>query len=230
MPFILEILLLGGLAGLAPSSSEPEKSISKSFLNTLPDAIAEATLLDAEGLSYMALLGLMPWKSIPVYFAAAVSGYSFRKTCKDYSNGGSNLYFNTFVCGTIGGALKYGSRAYILGGPDLSDKLLATKRLRGAINAGLYEYWGASIDTLYNNGNYTGFAGALVAIETLDSILAMHFEKSWTWENTRSAAFEGIAGGSGLAKASASTYTWYASSIKDSVRSWTHSNTTIDED
>jgi len=148
------LLVLAVTVPIAATANE--KTVSDSFIKTLPEAVADAALIDLPLELLLYGLGLGTSTRVPVSTIAAAASYSIRKTCNDYQEDeGKKDWRISAACGAVAGALKYTGRSLVLGDFNYLQPVV------GAVDAGTYEA------TSQIRGNYV--PAELMAIEGMVS-------------------------------------------------------------
>lgn len=208
--------LLIGTASIAQGAVEESKSLVKSLAKTTGQAVAEGLTIDLPLNALFWGLGMTSGWAIPVRTSAAVASYMLRKSCNDFyedENGKRDWKIST-LCGFAGGALKYSSRASILGSFNTLEPIV------GALDGGLYEATSqirgnfvtaeiAAIEAILSLAQY---GQGLIFYDSASRISAPRF----SYENLLNAGKAGAAVGAMVSGTVYTTLTWYG----DGIRSW----------
>lgn len=121
--------MIFGLALMSSVGFAQNETLLESFVQTFPEAVADAVLIDGPINALLWGLDSGSVGSMALGTGAAVVGYSIRKTCNNYGFNGTNSVW----CGVLGGSLKYSGKAAINGKYTYAESLI------GAVDAGTYE-------------------------------------------------------------------------------------------
>lgn len=201
---ILGLVLLGGQA---VSGIADNRTVMESFVQTFPDAVTDAALIDLPLCGMLWGLGMTPWTAVPLCAVSATVGYSIRKTCNDNWYGGKN----SAVCGFIGGAIKYSGKAWTTG------KLTYAEPVLGAIDAGTYEGTAASRG-VWPTAEYMAIEAAVGGICYM--LRPKTEEAPFSYDNLANEIKMGAAIGSLVSVFVHTSYTWYAEQFKSIVSGW----------
>jgi hypothetical protein len=160
-----------------PVSTPDETWLYTSLTKSLPDATAEAVLVDGLVFFSLYLAGIASPITIPYAILSSTVGYSFRKVCNIYFSSESARkkdpdlyeYGSKALCGSIGGALKYGIKSFTLAPSVL---------LRGAINNALYEIFSRDLKRNLEEHEHLSFDGKILAFESVDGVLEFSFPQN----------------------------------------------------
>ena len=157
---LLSCFVLVSSASLASMNMTVYEGFEKGF----PDALAQAVLLDAPLCTSLWGLGVIPnLAGVSLCSAAALTGYTIRRTCKFVLSGTESPdSLTAMMCGFAGGSVKYSGKALVTGSYSSIEPVL------GAMDAGTYEGTANWRNTLENAGQTL----APMAIETAVATLA----------------------------------------------------------
>lgn len=118
-----------GLMFLSLTAVAQERTLIDSFIETLPDAIVDALLIDLPTDLVIGGLAGDPFTGAGIGLGTAVLGYAARKTCNHWKSDETP----SFWCGLIGGPIKYTAKKKLTGRFNWVEVFI------GGADAGTYE-------------------------------------------------------------------------------------------
>lgn len=159
-----------------------EGDLWKSFTHAFPSIIQDTLFVD--GITYsvvfgaskaLVALGMLSAAPAAIWVGyatlGALVGYTIRRTCNNYYNEGEN----NWICGFIGGAVKYGIKANPLSLLKQGIDYGAKEMFIGGINNALYEYNASKMKEYAKDNSALGHLYSIYSIfkiENMDSVLS----------------------------------------------------------